>query len=247
MATAVEAGALKANPVTGVKVTGGSRREMPALDAEEVVRLAHAAESEREGSGTLVMLLAYGGLRWGEAVALRRRHCELLRSRIHVKESVAEVNGEIHSGTTKTHQERVIVLPAVLRDRLASHLEDVPADPDALVFPNSNGGALRNSNWRVRVWKPACKAAGMPKGLRIHDLRHTAASLLVASGANVKAVQRHLGHASASMTLDRYSHLFTDDLEALADRLDTAIWKANASYSRPDSPDSPDNVIELPA
>lgn len=84
----------------------------------------------------------------------------------------------------------------------------------------------------------------MPEGLRIHDLRHTGASLLVASGANVKAVQRHLGHASASMTLDRYSHLFTDDLEALADRLDTTISKANASYSRPGASD---NVVELTA
>ncbi len=56
---------------------------------------------------------------------------------------------------------------------------------------------------RGRVWKPACEASGMPEGLRIHDLRHTAASLAVSAGANVKAVQRMLGHAKASMTLDR--------------------------------------------
>jgi len=73
----------------------------------------------------------------------------------------------------------------------------------------------------------------MPDGLRIHDLRHTAASLAVSAGANVKAVQRMLGHSSASLTLDRYSHLFTEDLEALADRLDEVFSQQNASYTRP--------------
>jgi integrase len=68
---------------------------------------------------------------------------------------------------------------------------------------------------------PAATAAGL-EDLSPHDLRHTAASLLVASGANVKAVQRMLGHASAAMTLDVYSGLFDDDLGALADRMDLA-------------------------
>jgi integrase len=72
----------------------------------------------------------------------------------------------------------------------------------------------------------------MPDGLRIHDLRHTAASLLVSAGANVKVVQRHLGHSTATQTLDRYAHLFTEDLEAVADRLDQ-VWAAgNESYER---------------
>jgi integrase len=69
----------------------------------------------------------------------------------------------------------------------------------------------------------------MPDGLRIHDLRHTAASLLVSAGANVKVVQRHLGHSTATQTLDRYAHLFTEDLEAVADRLDQ-VWAAGNEH-----------------
>ncbi|MEU5786132.1 tyrosine-type recombinase/integrase [Micromonospora purpureochromogenes] len=65
-----------------------------------------------------------------------------------------------------------------------------------------NGGPLRNTNFRSRVFAPAAASVGLA-GLTPHDLRHTAASLAVAAGANVKAVQRMLGHASASMTLDR--------------------------------------------
>lgn len=65
----------------------------------------------------------------------------------------------------------------------------------------------------------ACVKAGVPR-MTIHDLRHTAASLMVASGANVKVIQRQLGHASASMTLDVYADLFDDDLDVVRDRLD---------------------------
>jgi integrase len=78
---------------------------------------------------------------------------------------------------------------------------------------------LRNTNFRHRVFDQAAAAAGLP-GLTPHEMRHTAASLAVAAGANVKAVQRMLGHASAAMTLDVYAGLFGDDLDDLADGLD---------------------------
>ena len=85
---------------------------------------------------------------------------------------------------------------------------------------------MRGSNFRVRVWAPAVKAAGLPPALTPHDLRHTAASLMIASGASIKAVQRQLGHASATMTLDRYGHLYEDDLDAMAVALDAKLAKA---------------------
>ena len=146
------------------------------------------------------------------------------------------MRGQLYWGPTKTHQNRVIVLPGFLRDVLIAHLAERVADnDDALIFTSPKGEPLRASNWRRRVWYPACEASDMPDGLRIHDLRHTAASLLVSAGAHVKAVQRHLGHSTASQTLDRYAHLFTDDLEAVATRLED-IWAAGgASHSRPDA------------
>jgi len=72
------------------------------------------------------------------------------------------------------------------------------------------------------VFDPACEAAGV-EGLRPHDLCHTAASLAIRSGANVKVVQQMLGHASAAMTLDVYAGLFGDDLDSVADRLDSLV------------------------
>jgi integrase len=80
--------------------------------------------------------------------------------------------------------------------------------------------------------EPALRAAGLPEGLRLYDLRHTCASLLIAQGASVKAVQAQLGHATASITLDTYGHLFPSELEALADRLEQARTAALANRAR---------------
>jgi hypothetical protein len=92
----------------------------------------------------------------------------------------------------------------------------------------SVGTALRLRNWRRVVFDPAVRDAGLVD-VTPHDLRHTAASLAVASGATVKSVQRMLGHASAAMTLDVYAGLFDDDLTDLAARMDAAAHEAAES------------------
>jgi integrase len=86
--------------------------------------------------------------------------------------------------------------------------------------------------WVKGFFKPAVRSAGLPEGLRLYDLRHTCASLLIAQGASVKAVQAQLGHATASITLDTYGHLFPSELEALADRLEQARAAALAHRER---------------
>ena len=111
--------------------------------------------------------------------------------------------------------------PAVLADELAALM--VGKGRDELVFTDMRGGVLRNSNWRARVFEPAVEKCQKPTSafpsITPHDLRHTAASLAVSAGANVKAVQRMLGHAKASMTLDVYADLFDEDLDSVADNL----------------------------
>jgi integrase len=133
-----------------------------------------------------------------------------------------------------------VPFPAGLADELAALM--VGKGRDDLVFGDQRGGVLRNSNWRARVSEPAVLAvqaavieqrakevaatgqASTPEFPTItpHDLRHTAASLAISAGANVKAVQRMLGHAKASMTLDVYADLFDDDVDDIA-ALDAAM------------------------
>jgi integrase len=101
------------------------------------------------------------------------------------------------------------------------------------VFTAPMGGPLRERKFLHGQLRPAAERAGLPATLRAHDLRHTAASLVIREGASVKAVQRSLGHKSAVMTLDRYGHLWPDELEDLAERLDRARGAAAAPSARP--------------
>ena len=138
-----------------------------------------------------------------------------------------------HFGPTKTYRRRMVIIPGFLRELMAEHLaRNVDEDPDALVFTSPEGQSLRNSNFRRQVWYKAVADAGLPDGLRIHDLRHTCASLLIAQGAHPKAIQVHLGHSSISVTMDRYGHLFPSDMEALAVALDAARSRALADQMR---------------
>jgi integrase len=134
-------------------------------------------------------------------------------------------------GTPKSHAIRSVAVARSLVGSLGEQLRDRALDD--FVFPAPKGGVLLLRNFRRQVFDPAVRTAGLD-GLTPHELRHTAASLAVSAGGNVKAVQRMLGHASASMTLDVYSGLFDDDLDALADRLDEAAARSAADYTRTD-------------
>lgn len=213
---AVKDGRLVRNVAAGVPLPRIVSKPKRFLTHDQVSQLAIASGPY----GTLIRVLAYAGLRWGEMAALRVHRVDLLRRRIEVAEAITEVHGLVVFGTTKTHQHRSVPIPRFLADELAKQIAG--KDRDDLVFTAPDGGVLRNTNFRPRYFDPAAARAGLA-GLTPHELRHTAASLAVAAGANVKVVQQMLGHASAAMTLDVYAGLFGDDLDALADRLDEAF------------------------
>lgn len=223
---------ISANRARGVKLPRKVGKEHRYLTHQQVHDLADASGRHR----TLVLLLAYTGLRWGEAIGLRVRDLDMLRRRLTVSVNAVEVDGTIEVGTPKTHKRRTLVFPSFFAENLARACEGKSRDD--LVFADRFGQHMRRT--RVsdgsRSWfKTALSTAGL-EPMTLHDLRHTAASLAVSSGANVKAVQRMLGHASAAMTLDVYADLFDDDLEALATGLDEAarasvvgkVWAARS-------------------
>lgn len=222
---AIADGLIRSNPCRAVRQPRLPEREMRAFTAAEVDRIADAITPAYR---SLVHVLAYGGLRWGEAAGLTRASVDPGARRLRIARSI-EVGGELFIGTTKTHQQRGVVLPTFLWADLAAHLEhNVDDDPDAILFPAATGGFLRYSNFIGRHWQPALSKAGVdPCGL--HVLRHTCASLLAAAGAPVKAIQVQLGHASAEMTLNRYSHLYPDDLDELAVHLDAIRRRTDLS------------------
>jgi integrase len=212
---AVKDNRLPRNPAAGVSLPRLPRTTRRYLTHEQVHVLADACGDRR----ILVLLLAYCGLRWGEAAALRVRRVDLLRRRLRIEEAVANVNGRVVFGSPKTHQHREVAVPRFLAGELAVVLAG--RGPDDLVFTTSRGTPLRVQNFRRDVFDRAAAAVGLP-GLVPHELRHTAASLAIASGASVKGVQAMLGHASAAMTLDLYGHLMGDELDGVAERIDAA-------------------------
>lgn len=130
----------------------------------------------------------------------------------------------------KSHQSRTVPFLASLADELRPLVTGKL--PTADVFTGPKGKPQRSTNWIRRVYRPAFRRVtfedeqGNDQPMFsdvdqrvIHDMRHTFASLAVQSGVNIKALQNSMGHKSASVTLDIYSHLFDDDLEALGNSL----------------------------
>lgn len=207
---AVDDGIVGRNPALGVVTPRKKPRRQRFLTPDQVGALAGACEHRQLGAGDLVRFLAWSGLRWGEAVALRWENITVDRRRVRVRRSATEVGGKLVEGEPKTHEHRTVIVPRhVLPEQQLR----------GRVFKAPKGGPLRSANFRKKVWLPAVEEVGLGD-LVVHDLRDTAASLAISSGASIKAVQRMLGHASAAMTLDVYGGLYDEDLEQLADRLE---------------------------
>ncbi|AQA24338.1 phage integrase family protein [Rhodococcus sp. MTM3W5.2] len=229
---AVKARRLASNPARGVENLPRKQRKARVYLTHEQVQALAEESGQHE---TLVYLLAYCGLRWGEAIALRVEHLDLLRKRLTVVDNAVQVNMQIHVGTPKSHVHRSVPIPPFLVEMLARQCEG-QARGD-LVFPGRGGGYLLRPVSFTGWFTKAVQRADVPP-LTPHDLRHTAASLAVSAGVNVKALQRMLGHASAAMTLDTYADLFDDDLEAVGSALDDARSRASVPKVCPPAPRS---------
>jgi integrase len=216
MQLAVDDGRIPSNPASRLKLPKQIKSHKKFLTHEQVAALAAAVEAKPsgEGFGLLILVLAYTGLRWGELSGLRVRDLDFVRGRLEVRSTMIEVNGYLEESIPKNYEARSIPVPAFILDQLAEHVASKGGDEH--VFVSSKAGAvLRNRTFRRGWFNDAAASIGIP-GLTPHELRHTCASLAVSAGANVKALQRMLGHSSAKETLDTYSDLFDDDLDSVA-------------------------------
>lgn len=217
-------GLIVANPVTGIEVPKARRVPGRWLDADGLDRLADAFEQLRPGFGRVwVLVVGYAGLRWSESVALRRRHVDLVGRRLEVYDAGVETDHGIEFEDAKT--QGPVDLPAEVADLLAAHLATVPDDPEALVFTAPEGGPLWYGAFRrgKRGFDAAVTACGWkPRragGVTPHVLRHSAATILIASGAHPQLVRTHMRHASIRTTYDIYGHLFPGAVADVWDRI----------------------------
>ncbi|OCB14154.1 hypothetical protein A5717_11640 [Mycolicibacterium porcinum] len=225
---AVRAKHLASNPADGVELPRLPESDQRYLTHDQLHRVAVASGRLR----TLVLILGYCGLRFGEAAALRVDDVDIQQRRIRVRRSVTYVRKTgLVEGATKNHSSRTVPVPTFLARLLATEMGDGDQDGKALVFRSAHGGSYLTLGQARYAFQKATAAVDGCDGVRLHDLRHTCASLAISAGANVKVVQRLLGHKTAVLTLDRYGHLFPDDLDAVADAFDAAA-KATAGGLR---------------
>lgn len=161
--------------------------------------------------------MAWAGLRPGEAYALRVGKFDPTRKTLTIDTAV--------SGETKTGESRTLdgtMLPDGLIGSLVAHVERFSSwDPTALMFPSDEGKMIDLGNFRSRIFQPAAGRAGI-EGLSPKDLRHTAVARAIHRGANVYQVQKMVGHARASITLDVYGFLWEAEDNRLAEGLQEA-------------------------
>lgn len=228
-----------------------AKKRVRFLTAEEVGRLAEAVhevtaaaeahkgfradEQQADGDSLMVRFMAWSGLRRGEVAALQVKDLDPLRFTVRVERSAQWIKGEFVIGPPKSERGiRTVPLAPTLMTMLVDYVASRNLQPEDYLF----GGATprRLDNFYRRRFQPACRSAKLGK-VRIHDLRHTFASLMAHHGHKVGEVSEWIGHSKTSTTLDVYTHLFKDD-EQHAQRaaaLDLAFNATGAS-----------NVVPLP-
>lgn len=197
---------------------------MQALSPQQVGQFLRAAESDRLYA--LYVLAITTGMRQGELFALHWQDVDLNAKRVVVKHTLSEVRGKLWLAEPKTAKSRrTVQLTQTAVDALHEHRKRMLAEGHAgndLVFCNQEGGLMRKSNVRRRSFEPLLKAAGLPR-IRFHDLRHTAATLLLGQGTHPKLVQEQLGHANIAITLDTYSHVLPSMHHEAAAKMDALL------------------------
>lgn len=220
LSAAVEADLIVRSPCRGIKLPAAQKRQRPTLTPDE---LAHLAAELPERYRLAVWLAGVLGLRWSEVAGLRVGRVNLLARTITVTETMAEVGGRLTPVATTKSQAgcRTLVMPEFLVAMIAEHLAKMgltAANREALVITGPKGGALRRS-FEGRHFLPAAQRAGL-ENLTFHGLRHVAASFLVEDDEHPRVIQHRLGHATARLSMELYSHVPEPADRAAAENLE---------------------------
>jgi len=220
---AVQWGLVPRNVCDAVTRPRAPRPTMQVLTPEQVKVLLTAAHEDRFHA--LYVLAVTTGLRQGELLGLQWGDVDLAAAVLHVRHALHEVAGRLWLDEPKTAKaRRTVDLSAVAVVALREHRERMLTEGylQEFVFCDSDGGPVRKSNLVRRSFLPLLKRAGLQR-IRFHDLRHTAATLLLLQGIHPKVVQERLGHSQISITLDTYSHVLPSMGREAAAKLDALL------------------------
>lgn len=231
LGNAVKWGLLQRNPADLVSPPRKSTPEMSTWTADEARRFLDAVADDRLYA--LWLLLVVTGMRRGEALGLRWKDVDLVAGRIAIRQTLLKIGYETHFGEPKTKRSRrsvsidaftVAALTAHRERQLAERLPTLEPASDAaldLVFTQTDGRPLQPQNV-TQAFGNTLRRLGLPI-IRLHDLRHTSATLALGAGIHPKVVSERLGHSNITITLDTYSHVIPGLHEAAADQLAAVI------------------------
>lgn len=206
------------DPTQAIRPPRVEKEEMEFLTPVEINKLLEASE------GALKPLLAtacFAGLRQGEILGLKWKDIDWDKNIISVVRSYHYAHGFNEPKTAASRRAVPMVRP--LQELLKEHYASIEAaEPEDLVFPNSNRRPQDRRNLVSRDFEEAIRRAGIKK-IRFHDLRHTYAALCIAARMDPKAIQRTMGHASIKVTFDTYGHLFPGSYDSSMERLEELI------------------------
>lgn len=225
---------LTVNPAKAVDLPKNTQlKEMHALTPEEATRFLDAAAMDRWG--ILFTFALVTGMRPGEILALRWRDVDFEAGTVIVRRALVTLKGKHTFAEPKTaRSRRTIPISASMVKDLQQHKADQAVERATagacwedgdLVFASGDGTPLNERNLVQRHFKPILEAAGLPKKVRMYDLRHTCATLLLSQEVNPKVVSERLGHASITLTLDTYTHVLPTMQREAADKLDALLFR----------------------
>jgi integrase len=207
---------IAASPCVGVALPASRRKAMTVPTITDVRAISAALPARYR---VLPFMMAGLGLRRGEALGLKVECIDFLRRVVTVEEQLDEAQRLVPLKTTASY--RTIPLPDALAVMLTEHIRATGARTEGLVLLSATGGAVK-SNSIQKTWADAAARAKRP-GMRMHDMRHAYASALIDAGESIKVVQERLGHASATITLDVYGHLFPTSDERTRSAVDAFL------------------------
>ena len=216
------------NPADRAKQLGGAGFLPKVTKIDDHTRLTNAQVQDlADAAGpyrVMVLVMAYTGVRFGEATAIQAGDVDLAKSRLHIRRAYTSVNGKLQITTPKSGKPRIIPLPSFLNAPLLEAFYPCESS-DSLLFTSAKGKAIHYQRWRETHFDKAVTAAGL-KGLTPHDLRRTYASLSIQAGVGPKALQTAMGHSDIRLTMDVYASLFEEDRDDHASRLSKAAEQA---------------------
>jgi integrase len=225
------------DPSDGVRLPRGRRADaaMSIPTPEEVGQLVAVADDRFRA---FIALCAFAGLRLGEAAAVQVGDINFLRKSLAVRRQVQRVNGgTVDVRAPKYGSERIVYLADSLIDMLAQHIAAYGSnEPHQWLFAGE-GDDPPHQNTVGYWWRKTLREAGLA-GIKLHDLRHFYASGLIAAGCDVVTVQRSLGHAKATTTLNTYAHLWPtaeDRTRSAAESIIAASLGQASSTARSDA------------